>query len=153
MPVRSRTEPRASSRTAQLRLLFATVVLAVVGIWWMGHASRDQVPRVVQGAGLEADEIPDSGNTGLGDGGVTARVETEEATLLKAIAKEMPKQPLPGQYRAPCGRGEVEIRGGCWAPWITLTPPCGEKAYEWNGACYWPLVKGTQRVPTSEDPQ
>jgi hypothetical protein len=123
--------------------LFAALVLALVGIWWMGPTSREQMPEVVQ-----------TGTTGLGDKGVKAQLETqEEPTSVKAVAKEVPKQPLPGQLRAPCGRGEVEIRGGCWAPWTTLTPPCGEKAYEWNGACYWPLIKGSQRVPTSEEPQ
>jgi serine/threonine protein kinase len=153
-PAPVRTEPRASLRTSQSRLLFTMVLLALVGILWVGHASRERIPEVVQGAGLESAEIPDSGSTGLGDGGVTARVEPQaEPTLSKAIAKQVPKQPLPGQLRAPCGRGEVEIRGGCWIPWTTLTPPCGEKAYEWNGACYWPLLKGEQRVPTSEDPQ
>jgi serine/threonine protein kinase len=154
VPVPVRIEPRASFRTSQARLLFATMVLALVVIWWMGPTSRKQMPEVVQGASLEAEEAPDSGATGLGDGGVTARVEPqEEPTLAKTVGKQMPKQPLPGQFRAPCGRGEVEIRGGCWARWTTLTPPCGEKAYEWNGACYWPLLKGEQRVPTSEDPQ
>jgi serine/threonine protein kinase len=154
LPVPVRMEPRASLRTSQARLLFATMVLALVGIWWMGPSSRKQMLEVVQGASLAAEEAPDSGATGLGDGGVTARVEPqEEPSLAKAVAKQMPTQPLPGQHRAPCGRGEVEIRGGCWAPWTTLTPPCGEKAYEWNGACYWPLLKGEQRVPTSEDPR
>ncbi len=154
VPVPVLTELRASSRTLQLRLLAAMVVLALVGIWWTGPASREKVPEVVRGAGLQSEEVPDLGNTGLGDGGVTARVEPQEGpTLAKVIAKEVPKQPLPSQYRAPCGRGEVEIRGGCWARSADLSPPCGERAYEWNGTCYWPLIKGEQRVPTSEDPR
>ncbi len=154
VPIPVRTELRASSRTSQARLLFAMMVLALVGIWWMGHGAGEQIPRVRDGAGLQAEEVQDSGNTGLGDGGVTARVEPqEEPTLAKVIAKEMPKQPLPSQRRAPCGRGEVEIRGGCWARWADLPPPCGDDAYELNGVCYWPLLKGDQRVPTSEEPQ
>jgi hypothetical protein len=152
-PKSARAEPSASSRTLRPRLVFAAMVLALAGIWWMGPMSREQVPKVVQGTSPEA-ETPDSGNTGLGDGGVTARIEPqEEPTLAKTVAKQMPTKPLPDQRRAPCGRGEVEIRGGCWAPWITLTPPCGDEAYEWNGVCYWPLFKGSRRVPTSEDQQ
>jgi serine/threonine protein kinase len=154
VPVPLRTESRASFRTSQPRLLLAIVVLILVGIWWMGPSSREQGPELVQGASLESAEAPGSGATGLGDGGVTARVEPQQVpTLAKAVAKPMPKEPLPNQRRAPCSRGEVEIRGGCWAQWTALTPPCGDEAYELNGACYWPLFKGSRREPTSEDSQ
>ena len=154
VPAPVRTEPRASFSTSQPRLFIAMVVLVLTGIWWMGLTSREQVSEVVQGASLEAEETPDSGAIGLGDGGVTARVEPqEEPTLAKTVAKQMPEGPLPNQRRAPCSRGEVEIRGGCWAQWTALTPPCGDEAYELNGACYWPLFKGSRREPTSEDPR
>jgi serine/threonine protein kinase len=153
VPVPVRTEPRASFRTFQLRLLLATGVLALVGIWWMSLASRQQVPEVVQGASIEEEEAQDSGPTGLGDGGVAARVEPqEEPTLAKTVAKPMPEGPLPNQRRAPCDRGEIEIRAGCWARWPDRPPPCGDEAYEWNGVCYLPLFRGSQRLPTSEDP-
>jgi hypothetical protein len=153
-PIPASTEPRDSTRTAQLRLMLAMMLLAVVSSWWLGRAPRGHMPGMAQGAELEAEEGQDSGNTGLGDGGVTARAEPpEQPTPGKAIAKQVPTQPLPNQLRAPCGRGEIEIRGGCWVLWTALTPPCGEKAYEWNGACYLPLLKGEQRVPTTEDPQ
>jgi len=149
-----RTEPPTSSTTLRLRFMFAVMALTLVCILWIGPTSREQTLEMVQGAGLKAEEAPDSGNTGLGDGGVTTRVEAEEeTTLAKVIAKPMPTEPFPDQRRAPCGRGEVELRGGCWAPGITLTPPCGDAAYEWNGVCYWPLLKETQRVPTSKKPQ
>jgi serine/threonine protein kinase len=152
-PASVRAEAPTSSTTLPPRLMFAAMVLALVGIWWMGPTSHKQVPKVVQGASPVA-KTPDSGTTGLGDGGVTARIEPQkEPTLAKTVAKQMPTQPLPDQRRAPCGRGEVEIRGGCWAPWLTLTPPCGDEAYELNGVCYWPLFKGSRRVPTSEDQQ
>ena len=135
--------------------MFATTVLTLVGILWIGPTSREQVPNATQGAGLEAEEAPDSGNTGLGDGGVTSRVAPEENPVpINAVAKEMLKEPLPDQKRAPCRmRGAVEINGGCWAPWASLTPPCGELSYEWNGVCYLPLFKSTQRVPTSKKPK
>jgi serine/threonine protein kinase len=153
-PVSARTEPPDSFSTPQLRLMLAIVVLAVASIWWLGRAPRGQMPGMVQGAELEAEEVQDSGSTGLGDGGITARAEPpQEPSLGKAVAKQVPAEPLPNQLRAPCRRGQVEIRGGCWIPWMTLTPPCGNDAYEWNGACYWPFIKGEQRVPTSEEPQ
>jgi serine/threonine protein kinase len=155
VPAPARAEPLASSSTLRPRLVFAAMVLALVSIWWMGLSSRERVPEVVQGASLEAEKAPDSGNTGLGDGGVPARVTPEE-TLEPAevIGLEMLKQPLPDQERAPCRiRGAVEINGGCWARWSEVPPPCGEASYEWNGACYLPLYKKTRRVPTSKKPQ
>jgi eukaryotic-like serine/threonine-protein kinase len=147
------TGPSTSSTTRRVRFMFAVMVLILVGIWWMGPSSRKQIAEGVQAADLEA-ERPDSGTTGLGDGGVTARVETPEApTLAKTIAKQMPQDPFPNQRRAPCDRGEIEIRGGCWLRWTDRPPPCGNEAYELNGTCYWPLFKGSRREPTSEDPQ
>jgi len=154
VPAPVRTEQRASLRTVQPRLVFATGALVLVGIWWMGPTSREHVPEMMQDANFEEEEAPHSGGTRLGDAGVTARVEPQqEPTLARTVSKQVPKDPFPDQRRAPCGRGEVEIRGGCWLPWTTLTPPCGDEAYELNGACYWPLFKRSRREPTSEDPQ
>jgi Protein tyrosine and serine/threonine kinase len=71
----------------------------------------------------------------------------------RAVAREMPQKPLPGQRRAPCRlRGDVEIRGGCWIRKADVPAPCGVDAYEWQGVCYEPAADWS--VPkTSTDPQ
>jgi eukaryotic-like serine/threonine-protein kinase len=137
------------------RVLFATgVVLAVVATCWMAPESGETEPTVAQAEPPDMSVVPDAGTTGLGDGGVSTRVTSQDAIpSAKAISLDMPKQPLPGQRRAPCRRGEVEINGGCWAPWLTLSPPCNEPAYEWNGACYLPLLVDRTRAPTTDKPR
>jgi hypothetical protein len=141
-PVRVRDEPREHAGVWRRGLAAAALVLTVAGAWWLGHESRE--PRRV---------MSDAATTALGDAGVpTPNAAQEEPHSAKTVSLPMPKEPLPGQRRAPCGRGEVEIRGGCWVPWTALSPPCGEKAYEWKGACYLPFG-GSARVPTTQKPQ
>ena len=54
-----------------------------------------------------------------------------------SISREMPKEPLPGQLRAPCkAEHEDNIRGGCWVLLGKKKPPCGKDSYEWRGGCY-----------------
>jgi len=133
-------------------LLAASVVVGLSWLWWMAPETGPAEPEVAQMEPPEMSVVPEDGPTGLGDGGVTARVTSQDAPdSAKVIALDMPKKPLPNQRRAPCQRrAEVEINGGCWAPWLTLSPPCGEPAYEWNGACYLPLFVNQTRVPTTD---
>jgi hypothetical protein len=65
--------------------------------------------------------------------------------------REMPKKPLPGQRRPPCGRHETEIYGGCWAGLSGARPPCDEPYYDWKEGCFLP-VPALSRPPTSEQP-
>ena len=148
------SEAHTSPRASWAALVATLLLLGLMSSWRM--LPRPREPEVEQPAVvLSAEDAPDAGKTGLGDGGVTARVTPEEVPVSAgAISLEMPKEPFPDQERAPCRiRGAVEIKGGCWAPWATLTPPCGQKSYEWNGVCYLPLFKETRRVPTSGKPQ
>jgi hypothetical protein len=133
----------------------STLALAVAGIWWMSYGPRELPPEVAPAEEPSTEGAPDTGSTALGDGGVTSRVATEEEPIsAEAVSVDMPKQPLPGQLRAPCRRrGTVEINGGCWAPGLTLALPCGDESYEWNGVCYLPLFERTRRVPNSTKPQ
>jgi eukaryotic-like serine/threonine-protein kinase len=63
---------------------------------------------------------------------------------------EMPKEPLPGQRRPPCPRNQINIRGGCWAEFIQVSPPCGDGFYDWKGACYLPVIVPPR--PGTSDP-
>jgi hypothetical protein len=63
--------------------------------------------------------------------------ESEQAVAQEVLGLEMPKEPLPGQLRAPCKNDyEDELRGGCWVLLGKKKPPCGKNSYEWQGACY-----------------
>jgi eukaryotic-like serine/threonine-protein kinase len=152
-PVRIRAQSQAHEGRWRQGLAAAALVFALVGSWWLGHGLHEQVPHSMQAAVPDSAEAPDAGPAGLGDDAQTARQPAQDVPAsAKTISLEMPKEPLPGQRRAPCGRGEVEIHGGCWVRWPDLSPPCGEKAYEWKGACYLPFTGGV-RVPTTQKPR
>jgi len=68
---------------------------------------------------------------------VKQAVEPTPSAENESIGREMPKEPLPGQLRAPCkAEHEEAIRGGCWVPIDKKNPPCGKDSYDWQGRCY-----------------
>jgi hypothetical protein len=114
----------------------------VLGLW--------VTPRVGQ-QGQQATQ--EAARAGAEEGSAVGLAEAEEvgqagestpSVTRKGIGLEMPKEPLPGQLRAPCTADyEEEIRGGCWAR-LSKKPPCGKNSYEWKGACYlasYPAVR------------
>ncbi len=100
-------------------------------------------PRVAQ-QGQRATQ--EAARAGAEEGSAVGLAEAEEVGQAGAagpdedrreIALEMPKEPLPGQFRAPCKAAyEDAIRGGCWVALLRKKPPCGKDTYEWEGACY-----------------
>ncbi|MDC0708607.1 serine/threonine-protein kinase [Stigmatella sp. ncwal1] len=101
--------------------------------------------------------VPPSGMRDGGTGGVAdAAVEESPANEVRAsepseLSLDMPKGPLPGQRRPPCPRNQTNIRGGCWAEFVQVSPPCGEGFYDWNGACYLPVLVLPR--PNTSDPR
>ncbi|SET80660.1 serine/threonine-protein kinase [Stigmatella erecta] len=79
------------------------------------------------------------GTVGLADAGLEA--SGNEEPMIREIGRDMPKKPLPGQRRPPCGKHASEINGGCWSRSDTAVPPCGDELADWKGACYWPILK------------
>lgn len=145
-----RWEPGSHAGMWRLGLAVAALLLATIGTRWMAPAIRAPLPKQVQLSVPGAAVAPDAGPTGLGDGGKRPSKTGQEApSSEKEASLPIPEQPLPGQRRAPCDRGEVVIQGGCWIPWTTRVPPCGDQAYEWKGACFLPRL-GRSRVPTTE---
>lgn len=148
-----RTEPRSHAGMWRLGLAVAALVLATMGTRWMAPAIRAPSPKQVQLSVPGAAVAPDAGPTGLGDDGKrTSKTGQDAPSSEKEASLPLPREPLPGQRRAPCERGEMAIHGGCWIPWTTRVPPCGDQAYEWKGACFLPRI-GRSRVPTTEQPQ
>ena len=79
-------------------------------------------------------------------------VEPTPSAENESISREMPKEPLPSQRRAPCKADyEVVISGGCWVLLGNKKPPCGKDAYEWKSGCYAPSVP-PGRPATSDKP-
>ena len=71
-----------------------------------------------------------------------------------AIAKELPKQPQPGQLRPDaqgrCRKDLVAINGGCWLRLNLVPDECrGHDVYLYQGGCYFP-IPASQPLPTSE---
>jgi len=140
--VRVRAALRAHATAWRRGLAAAALLFSLVGSWWLGHTSREP-----------SRELPDAAPTALGDDGLSAPQAAQDAPRpAKAISQPMPKEPLPGQRRPPCDRGEVALQGGCWIQWPARSPPCGEETYEWKGICYVPRF-AKQRVPTTQQPQ
>ncbi|SEU15302.1 serine/threonine-protein kinase [Stigmatella erecta] len=105
------------------------------------------LPLVAGHWNLEEPWVSPPGTADGGTGGV-ADAAVEEPPLPNATPEpkpnglklEMPKEPLPGQRRPPCPRNQINIRGGCWAEFIQVSPPCGDSFYDWKGACYLPVM-------------
>ncbi len=140
----------------------AGMILLAGGMWsinrWSMHwqvEPLEEEPIVAEAEAPDAGVSRDGGTADLGETAMTARVSEQDVPdSSKVIAQAVPEEPLDGQRRAPCGRGEVEINGGCWAWWAHLSPPCGDEAYEWKGRCYWPLPqKKKHRQPNTKWPQ
>jgi hypothetical protein len=109
-----------------------------------------------QSSGSQGNGQPDGGTGSMGDKAMASVAPAEAAPLSgRAVTREVPDEPLPGQQRPPCNnRNAVVINGGCWWNWEGKkgAPPCETGTHEYNGRCYAPLFIGAERVPTSEEP-
>jgi eukaryotic-like serine/threonine-protein kinase len=99
------------------------------------------------GSNAEGDEVS------LGESAVSASGAPVEAPK-GAIAKELPKQPRPGQLRPDekgrCRKKQVAINGGCWVKMDVEPDECrGPGVYLHQGGCYYP-IPASQPQPTSE---
>jgi hypothetical protein len=89
----------------------------------------------------------------LGDSAVSSSGAPSKAPK-DAIAKELPKQPQPGQLRPDakghCRKKQVAINGGCWVKMDVEPDECrGPGVYLYQGGCYFP-IPASQPQPTSE---
>jgi hypothetical protein len=78
---------------------------------------------------------------------------TPSEARAKAIALQMPDEPIEGQVRPPCrGPRSIVINGGCWRELKDQPPNCDDDAYEWKNGCYYPVLERPGRPRTSKDP-
>jgi serine/threonine protein kinase len=92
------------------------------------------------------------GPVSLGDTARSSSAEPEQATTKKPIARDMPKDPLPGQRRPDskgrCPNRQVAINGACWTKVDAAPEDCQGNMVTYQGGCYLPMF--TQgRVPTA----
>jgi hypothetical protein len=101
---------------------------------------------------VKFEEKPDAGTAGAAEA-VLAQQEDEGRLVSKqhGVFLDLPKKPLLGQRRPPCGKYEFAINGGCWVRPGEAPPPCGSVLYEWNNGCYSPTFT-PPRSPTAEQP-
>jgi len=154
IPVRTHIAQRRALWAWRPGLVAASLFLGVAGLWWVSALMSSGASEGTQAEVMGAAVPPSSETQGLGDTSQTKRGGSQEASISsKTIALDMPKQPLPGQRRPPCLRGERAIHGACWRRLADIEPPCDDaKAYEWRGACYDPDLDPT-RPSTSDNPK
>ncbi|MBN1203785.1 MAG: serine/threonine protein kinase [Myxococcaceae bacterium] len=111
----------------------------------------EPMPMLAQEEALDAGAA-DAGTVGLGDAVSEAPVAiAAPVPFQRAFGADLPKGPLPGQRRPPCGRGRVEINEACWMKLDERPPDCPEgDSYEWRGACYAPVF--SSRRPATSNP-
>ncbi|MDC0710634.1 serine/threonine-protein kinase [Stigmatella sp. ncwal1] len=132
----------------------SVAVLGVTLLLWIRSEVRPWVgPGAPLGQGPSRDGgLEDGGTVGMGDAALTVTVPLGAPVPQgSAISLDMPQGPLQGQRRPPCGKGEVEIRKGCWVKIAAQPEDCEDYAYEWKGACYIPMAP-SQRPSTSDSP-
>jgi serine/threonine protein kinase len=72
--------------------------------------------------------------------------------LVLRIGAPMPKKPLEGQKKPPCGPGQIAVNDACWAgPIKGQAAPCRQGMYDYEGECYFAIFDAPRR-PTSEQP-
>jgi serine/threonine protein kinase len=154
---RSKPQPQpADVREKVLRWL--PRVVPVLGVLALVVGTRREHPQgqpVEEEPPEEQSEAPDMGTPDGGTAGAgeealtTASIPPAVRVAYGNVAVGPLKEPLPGQRKPPCPRGEEAIRGGCWFANPNVKPPCQLGYYEWDGRCYFPAVPPS-RPPTSE---
>jgi hypothetical protein len=121
-----------------------------LGLWpakpgWLRTQASLTVDR--GGSNAQSDEVS-LGESAVSSSGAPAKAPQD------AIAKELPKEPRPGQLRPDekghCRKKQVAINGGCWLKLDLEPEQCrGHDVYLHQAGCYFP-VPASQPQPTSE---
>lgn len=127
-------------------------LVATLDAWEAEPRFFMQAPEVVARQ-VGAEDKPDAATAGKTEVGQTTRAGEEPPPVSgqQGLRLNLPKNPLPGQRRPPCGKREIEINGGCWVFQVNMEPPCGPRIYEWKKGCYLPTFD-VAPPPTSDPP-
>ncbi|HVG57662.1 MAG TPA: serine/threonine-protein kinase [Hyalangium sp.] len=159
-PARSHSDAPARGQrmreTFLLRLVASWAAAAMVGGFVVGamlepseRSSPERAPWIAPPEEV-AQFAPDAG---VSEEALSSVHDVPRAVVpYLTVGRPMLKQPLDGQRRPPCGRGETPINGGCWVEVGREKPPCGDKMFEYEGYCYLPSFDEPPR-PTSNPPE
>jgi eukaryotic-like serine/threonine-protein kinase len=152
---RAGTEPQLpspSSRWPRALLLTAGVLLLLVSVESVRPVAPEQPQESPLPIEAAQDAGTDAGTVGLADAVVQPSLHADVTVPTRdTISVDLPKGPLKGQLRPPCAKGQLDLRGGCWAALKAQPPECPLYSYEWNGGCYMPIV-APPRPDTSDKP-
>jgi hypothetical protein len=149
-PVERTVRPE-SLRSAAAWLGWLTAATLGVALAFRGEAPGYGVPVEEPAQVAEESSGTDGGTAALAGEALAARQQSALPKTDQGLRREMPKNPLSDQRRAPCRRHETEIHGLCWLGLRDAKPPCGDTYYDWKDGCYWP-APAPPRPPTSEPP-
>jgi hypothetical protein len=156
-PAREEHRPR-SEYTLPVRLFpFGAAVVGGLLVflgWEMHRIASDQQPAPSPWIATPEEVAQFAPDAGVGEEttSVIQDVPRVVMPLVLAVGAPMPKKPLQGQKRPPCGPELVAVNGACWAgPIKGREAPCPQGMFDHEGECYVPIFD-TSRQPTSEEP-
>ena len=138
--------PRARHRS--WRPWLAAAALAALMLWPQGTGPSSL------GLCSSQQSSTQQGPTSLGDTTLASSRSSEKSPTNRAVAVEVPPQPLPGQIKPAsnglCSTGLTAINGGCWVKADVPLDACKSKVtwVVYRGGCYIPMFP-PGREPTS----
>jgi len=133
-------------------LLWLAAAMAL-GLWPEETDSVRTVERLTVAHGVRAEAEQKEEAVSLGDAATSSSDAVQKDPLKKPIAKQVPKEPLPGQRTADakgrCPGKQIAINGGCWAKVDLSAEEChGGVFFVYRDGCYAPAYESV-RIPTS----
>jgi hypothetical protein len=144
----------APARQARARkgLLWLAAALAL-GLWPEETGSVRTLEPLTMGNEVSAEERRKEDAVSLGETAMKPSDAAAKSPSEGAIAREVPKEPLPGQMKPDakgrCPKKLVPINGGCWGQVNFDVEQChGGNVVVYQGGCYLPAYEPA-RKPTS----
>jgi len=131
--------------------------VVTLGLWPANTGSVRTVeqPPIARGAPGKAQRKEDS--VSLGDNALNSSKAVEKEPSPRAVALDLPKQPLPDQ-RKPNAKGrcpdeQIPINGGCWAKVPLKVDECPGNLFLYQGGCYAPAIEPVRKPTSAPQPR